>query len=496
MAAINERIRHPESRAKVMTAEAAAGLFQNGMKVATSGSTMGFPKATFGALAERIKAEGGLKIDLFCAGPLSSQFEDVLFEAGGIRRRVGAVGGEKLRGGINRGEVGFFEGKGSSLPLQVKRGWFGTLDMAVIEAVGLTEDGQIIPSTAVYDAPEWIEAASQIIVEINLNRPLAMEGLHDVYLRGADPIPVVGSNPLKRIGVPYFPVDPRKIKAIVFSDMPEKPSKEPKPDEMGVKIGQYLLDFFRKEVAAGRLGESLPPFELGFGELFTSMMRTIGESEFKNFRFHLPMVTDPVFELITAGKVEWVMGIALRLSDESWKRFEQEPDRYKKVIVLRPVTLVNSAELIQRTGVISVNGCLEMDLKGQVNSSHLLGTKIMAGIGGTYDYSRNSPCSIFVARSTTKGGNISSIVPMVSHVDHTMHDVDVLVTEQGLADLRGLDPRERAVRIIQQCAHPDYRGLLSDYLDRAMTEPAHIPFAMGEANAFHLRFKQTGSMKG
>jgi len=64
MAAINERVRHPESRAKVMTAEAAAELFQDGMKVATSGSTMGFPKATFGALAERIKAGGGLKIDL------------------------------------------------------------------------------------------------------------------------------------------------------------------------------------------------------------------------------------------------------------------------------------------------------------------------------------------------------------------------------------------------------------------------------------------------
>ena len=405
------------------------------------------------------------------------------------------MGGEKLRGGINRGEVDFFEGKGSSLPLQVKRGWFGTLDLAVIEAVGLTADGQIIPSTAVYDAPDWIEAAREVIVEINLNRPLAMEGLHDVYPRGSEPIPVVG-NPLIRIGVPYFPVDPRKIKAIVFSDIPERPSKETKADEMGAMIGGYLVDFFRKEVAAGRLGQSLPPLELGFGELFTSMMRTLGESEFKSFRFHLPMVTDPVFELITAGKVEWVMAIALRLSDEAWQRFVAEPDRYKKVIVLRPMTLVNSAELIQRTGVTSINGCLEMDLKGQVNSSHLLGSKIMAGIGGTYDYSRNSPCSIFVARSMTKGGKISSVVPMVSHVDHTMHDVDVLVTEQGLADLRGLDPLARARTIIRQCAHPDFKGLLSDYLDKATREPGHIPVCLEEAGAFHTRFKQTGSMKG
>ena len=496
MAEINERIRHPESRAKVMTAPEAARLFKDGMMVATSGSTMGFPKATFGALAERSKAEGGLKIDLLCAGPLSSEFEDILFEAGGIRKRIGAVGGAKLRGGINRGEVTFIEGKGSSLPLQVKRGWFGSLDMAVIEAVGLTEDGQIIPSTAVYDAPEWIETASQVIVEINLSRPLTLEGLHDVYRRGDDPIPVVGnSNPLKRIGVPYFPVDPGKIKAIVFSDLGDKPSKEAKPDAMGADIGQYLVDFFRKEIAAGRLNESLPPFELGFGELFGSMMQKIGEGGFRNFRFHLPMVTDPVFELVEAGKVDWAEAIALRLSSDAWKRFEQEPERFKKLMVLRPFTVINSPELIQRMGVTAINGCLEMDLQGQVNSSHLLGTKIMAGIGGTYDYARNSPCSIFVARSTTKGGDISTIVPFVSHVDHTEHDVDVLVTEQGLADLRGLDPRQRAAQIIRQCAHPDYRGLLTDYLESAGKEPSHIPLDLEAASSFHRRFKQTGTMK-
>jgi len=496
MGDIGERIRHRESLDKVMTAQDAALLFKDGMMVATSGSTMGFPKATFGALAERIKAEGRLKIDLLCAGPLSSEFEDVLFEAGGIRKRIGAVGGAKLRGGINRGEVTFIEGKGSSLPLQVQRGWYGPLDMAVIEAVGLTEEGQIIPSTAVYDAPEWIECASQVIVEINLNRPLALEGLHDIYSRGNDPIPVVGnSNPLKRIGVPYFPVDPGKIRAIVVSDLGDKPSREAKPDAMGAAIGRHLVDFFRKEIAAGRLSESLPPFELGFGELFGSMMQKIGDGGFKNFRFHLPMVTDPVFELVEAGKVDWVEGIALRLSTDAWKRFEQEPERYKKRIVLRPFTVINSAELIQRMGVTAINGCLEMDLQGQVNSSHVLGAKIMAGIGGTYDYARNSPCSIFVARSTTKGGDISTIVPMVSHVDHTEHDVDLLVTEQGLADLRGLDPRARAREIIGQCAHPDYRELLSDYLARAEKEPGHIPVLPEESGSFHLRFARSGSMK-
>jgi len=495
MAAIGERIRHPESLAKVMTAQDAAMLFRDGMMVATSGSTMGFPKAVFGALAERIKAQGGIQIDLLCAGPLSSEFEDVLFEAGAIRRRIGAIGGEKLRGGINRGEVILFEGKGSQLPLQVKRGWFGAVDMAVIEAVGLTEAGQIIPSTAVYDAPEWIETASSVIVEINLKRSLSLEGIHDIYRRGPDPIPILGNaNPLKRIGVPYVPVDPKKIRAIVISDLDDRPSKEGKPSEKGAAIGGYLVEFFRKEIAAGRLTDTLPPLELGFGALFTGMMQKLGEGGFKNFRFHLPMVTDPVFEMIEAGKVDWVEGIAFRLSTDAWRRFEQDPERFKKYIVLRPFTVINSAELIQRLGVTAINGCLEMDLLGQVNSSHVMGSKIRAGIGGTYDYARNSPCSIFIAGSTTKGGAISTIVPMVSHVDHTMHDVDVLITERGLADLRGLDPLRRAEKIIAQCAHPDYRGLLSDYLAVAEKEPGHIPFSLEESGSFHSRFKNTGSM--
>ena len=63
---------------------------------------------------------------------------------------------------------------------------------------------------------------------------------------------------------------------------------------------------------------------------------------------------------------------------------------------------------------------------------------MMNGIGGSGDFARNARLAIFVTKSVAKGGDISSIVPFVSHVDHTEHDVDVIVTEQGYADLRGL----------------------------------------------------------
>jgi succinyl-CoA:acetate CoA-transferase len=491
---IGERIRHRESLGKVMTAAEAALLFRDGMLVATSGSTMGYPKSTFLALSERIKKQGGIKIDLLCAGPLSSEIEDDLVDAGGIGTRIGVVGSDKLRAAINRGEVRFIEGRGAQLPLQVKRGWFGPVDMAVVEAIGLTREGNIIPSTAVYDSPEWIDAASGVIVEINLNRPMALEGLHDVYQRGADPIPIVG-NPLKRIGAPYFSVDPSKIKGIVLSDRGDRSSGEVKPDRIGDLIGQHLVDFFHGEVAAGRLSEPLPPIELGVGDLAGHVMRKIGTSDFNHFRFQTPVIMDPVLEIVDAGKVDWVSGTALRLSPKAWERFRADLDRYKSCMVLRPVTICNSPEMIQRLGVIAINGCLEMDLQGQVNSSHVLGSKILSGIAGSYDYSRNGLYSIFVGPSTAKGGKISAIVPMVSHVDHTEHDVDILATEQGLADLRGLDPGERAEMIIRQCAHPDYRGMLSDYLAGAKNESGHIPVCLEESNSFHLRLKRFGSMK-
>jgi acetyl-CoA hydrolase len=72
--------------------------------------------------------------------------------------------------------------------------------------------------------------------------------------------------------------------------------------------------------------------------------------------------------------------------------------------------------------------------------------------------------------SKTDPTGISCIVPFASHIDQTEHDLDVIVTEQGLADLRGLSPRERAPVIIENCAHPDYKPMLHEYYERSLFE--------------------------
>ena len=85
---------------------------------------------------------------------------------------------------------------------------------------------------------------------------------------------------------------------------------------------------------------------------------------------------------------------------------------------------------------------------------------------------------------------------MVSHHDHTEHDVQVLVTEQGLADLRGLAPTQRARVIVENCAHPAYRPQLLDYMARARQKAPglHTPHLLSEALSWHQRYLETGHM--
>jgi acetyl-CoA hydrolase/succinyl-CoA:acetate CoA-transferase len=121
---------------------------------------------------------------------------------------------------------------------------------------------------------------------------------------------------------------------------------------------------------------------------------------------------------------------------------------------------------------------------------------MMNGIGGSGDFARNAYMSIFVTKSLARDGAISRVVPMVSHVDHTEHDVDILVTEIGLADLRGLAPRERAEVIIANCAHPNYREALADYYKRALLRGGQTPHLIEEALGWHDNLRRTGRMFG
>ncbi len=190
-----------------------------------------------------------------------------------------------------------------------------------------------------------------------------------------------------------------------------------------------------------------------------------------------------MLNLIRSGRMALASATALSLSSNAAKQFNREIDSLKNKIVLRPQEISNHPEVIRRLGVIAMNGLIEADIYGNVNSTHIRGTTIMNGIGGSGDFARNAYLSIFMTPSTAKGTSISAIVPMVTHVDHTEHDVQIIVTEHGLADLRGLSPKQRAAIIIDKTAHPSFRPALRDYFDRAcrLSPGKHTPHLLDEA---------------
>jgi succinyl-CoA:acetate CoA-transferase len=267
------------------------------------------------------------------------------------------------------------------------------------------------------------------------------------------------------------------------------------PDQSSREIGRNLVNFFQKEVDSRRLPENLLPLQVGIGNIADAVAGELAHSDFEDLTIYSGGIGDGVLDLIDSGKTNRVSTSGLYLSTEGQGRFFRDLDRYKKVMVIRPLDIADSPEVIHRLGVIGINTAVEVDLYGHINSSHVQGSKVISGVGGSGEFAQNGFLSVFLTPSTSRNGSISAVVPMVSHVDHTEHTVDVIVTEQGVADLRGLEPVERAECIIQSCAHPDYRPLLTEYLNKAVRDTGgHEPHLLGEAFSFHIRFSKAQTM--
>jgi len=338
-----------------------------------------------------------------------------------------------------------------------------------------------------------------VIIEINVSQPLALEGMHDIYVPLDPPhrLPIPITSPADVIGVPYIECDLDKVVAIVPCDITDKVRPLGEIDEDSVKMGEHLVAFLKKEVAAGRLPENLLPLQSGVGSVANAVINGLVNSDFENLSVYTEVIQDGMFDLIDAGKLKVASGTALSPSPDCLKRFYDNVEEYKKFIILRPQEISNNPEVARRIGVIAMNTAIEVDIYGNVNSTHIAGTKIMNGIGGSGDFARNGQLTVFFTTSEAKGGAISSVVPFCAHLDHTEHDVDVIVSERGVADLRGLSPKERAQVIIDRVASPKYQPMLQDYFDRACVEcgNSQTPHILSEALSFHDRFVKTGTMQ-
>ncbi len=484
-----------------LTAEEAAAHVKHGETVAFSGFTpAGSPKAIPSAIAAKAEAahQRGepFKIGVLTGASTGPSLDGALAKADAISFRTPYQSNADLRARINAGDTRFFDMHLSMLPQAVRCGFLGPIDWAILEASDVTSGGGIVLTSSIGAAPTFGRQARQVLVELNRRHPPALLGMHDIY-EPADP-PHRGEIAIfhasDRIGSPIMLVDPSRIAGIVETDREDETGGYDEPTPTTEAIGNHVAEFLVAELAAQRL-PSFVPIQSGVGNVGNAVLAALGRhTQMPQFEMYTEVLQDSVVDLICAGRVKFASTCALALSPPALDRVYSDLNFFRQRILMRPQEISNHPEVIRRLGLISINTAIEVDLFGNVNSTHIMGRQMMNGIGGSGDFTRNAYLSIFVCPSSAKGGKISTVVPLVSHADHSEHSVQVIVTEHGIADLRGRSPHERAELIIEHCAHPEFRNELHGYL--RIVESGHTPHSLRAAFAFHCRFLDTGDMHG
>lgn len=479
-----------------MSADDAAKLIKPNMTIAVSGFTRtNYPKA----VPQAVTRQGTAKdLTLIVGAAVGDCIDGAWTRAGLLKRRYGHQSNKDLRKAVNGDQVEFSDIHISHLPKYMNERTGPHIHIALIECCAVTEDGLYLGASG-GTADAAVRNADKVIVEINQSLPLGFMGMHDIFEVGVAPasriIPI--THPKDRIGTPYIPCPLEKIAAVVFTDEADEAQTFKAVTPATAKIAENIVDFLKNEIQHGRLPENPGPLQSGVGSVGNAVLAGLANSGFNHLNMYTEVMQDAALGLLDQGVLDFISTSSVALTDENRKRFYETIQDYHDKILIRPNEISNHPEVIRRLGVISLNTPIEVDLYGNVNSTHIDGTAMMNGLGGSGDFARNARISIFASESVAKHGAISSIVPFVSHVDQTEHDVDVIVTEQGIADLRWLTPKERARVLIDHCAHPDYRPMLEEYYQEAYASAKgkHTPHVLEKAFSWHLKYLQTGSMK-
>lgn len=514
MSDVLQKIRKKSLHSRVMEPEQTIPLFKNGMVMGWSGfGPSGDPKVIPTLLADHVEQnnlQGKLRFTLFTGASISADIDSRWAALEMTEHRWPYQNAKTTQTKINDGSIKMGDKHLSMFAQDLGYGFYtkergGRLDMAVIEATGITENGGIILGAGVGATPEMVAIADQIIIELNTSIP-SFEGLHDIVtsIRPPHKKPYLISKVEDRIGTSFVPCNDDKIVAIVESRNPDRGNPMSPPDEVSKRIAANVIDFLSTEVAAGRLPKNLLPLQSGVGNIANAVFSGLAHSPFSNLTVWTEVFQDSMLNLFDSGKLDFATCSSYTLSNDGFKRLYEKWDEYTKKVILRPIQITNNPEPIRRLGVIAMNTPVEFDIYAHANSSLVGGSRIVNGIGGAGDFLRNAYLSIMHSPSTRPSKSdptgITCVVPMVPHVDQTEHDLDVLVTEQGLADLRGLCPTDRAQAIINNCAHPDYKPILQDYLDRAKRECqaggiGHEPHMLFKVFKMQQNLATNGSMK-
>ena len=457
-------------------AEAAAAAIDPDATVLTSGfGSVGYPKAIPLALASSPR---DLSLTLVASGKVGDEIDVELVGSGQVERRFSYQSSRVAREKTDTREIAFSDRNASSIGDEVQYGGLVDPDVAVVEAVAVGEDW-FVPSTSLGQVPAFVEAADELYVELNRHQPLELQALHDVYRPDAPPDrePIPLSDPGERIGTAHVGFDPEKLAGVVETEIPDSTYTFRDPTDDDLAIAANLGSFLREELERSPVFDEAVHLQFGVGSLGNALMGELQALDFgdRDVVYFGELIQDGLFDMLDAGGLEAASATSLALTDEGQERLFEDVERYAEDVVLRPADVSNHPGLIDQFGVIGVNSAIEFDLYGNVNSTHVRGERMINGVGGSADFNRNSLITVCALPSTLNDGGVSRVVPQTFHVDHTEHDIDVFVTEQGVADVRGLSPVERAELIIERCAHPEFAPELRSYLDDVCERDYHIP---------------------
>ena len=483
-----------------LTPEEAAARIPHGATVAFSGFTNSgaaklVPRAIAARAQELHKWGEPYKIRVLTGASSSESIDEPLAAAEAIAWRAPYQSAPRLRKQINSEEVDYVDMHLSQLSQTILAGFHGKLNFAVVEATEVTPDGRVYLTTSVGATPSYLKYADYVVIEINQFHSKRLREMADILILPPPPhrVPVPLHDPLTKVGMPYAVVDPRRIMGIIENDEPDRIQPFTPGDWRSRKIADHVLNFLLGEMWAKRIPKEFLPLQSGVGNVGNTVMGVLGETpDIPPFTMYTEVFQDSLVGLMERGKLTAASTTSLTLTPDALQQVYSNMDFFGPRIVLRPQEISNHAGIVLRLGVIAMNTALEVDIYGNVNSSHVFGTDVMNGVGGSGEFTRNGYLSIYMCPSIAKGGKISSIVPMCPHIDNNEHSVQVVATEQGLADLRGLGPMQRAKAIIENCAHPAYRDYLHHYIEKARV--GHIRHDLESCYELHLNLMEHGAM--
>jgi acyl-CoA hydrolase len=471
MSSIKDRIECPELLGKVMPVEDAVKFVTDHSTVAISGFTKsGEPKCFFPALARHLEQNAPqTKFALFSGASLSDEVENPI--ARFLGKRGPYMSSAVSRKLIHSGDMDFTDVHLSTFARNLIYGFYGDVDVAVVEVSRIRPNGSVILSSSVGISAEALTMAKKIILEVNTEIP-DYTGFHDIALpmvhpRVGWPIPI--TNVDDRVGTPYVDIDIKKVVAVIESKLPDYPVEFKATEEIDRKIAENVIDFLLHCREWFNWGKRLPPIQSGVGNVANAIVGELYKSPFEKIRFWTEVFQDGMMRYVEDdAKFDCASATAISFSSEARANFEKIFNKCRDKLVLRPMWLSNCAEIISRLFVIAMNTPIEVDIYGHVNSTHIDGSKVINGLGGSGDFFRNAYISIVHTpsiRSLRDGRTVSCVMPYVRHIDHTEHDIKCVVTEQGYALNTSIrSAKRRALDIIEKCAHPHFRPLLRDYL--------------------------------